>query len=106
MGVTIKDLNSYNSIANVNYGETVVFLKFGADWCVPCIELDKILVNIPNSLVYHISIENEDFESFFIENNIYTIPVTIIKYKNKSVKFQGISTKEKIIEMIEKLKIE
>lgn len=65
MGVTIKDLSSYNSINSINFGEQVLFFKFGADWCIPCTELDKVLINVPDSMLYHISIENEDFESFY-----------------------------------------
>jgi len=104
MGVTIKDLYSYNSINSINFGEKVLFFKFGADWCIPCVELDKVLINVPDSMLYHISIENEDFESFFIDNKIYTLPVTIIKYKNSTIRFQGVRTLEEILEMIKKLK--
>lgn len=104
MGVTIKDLSSYNSINSINFGEKVLFLKFGADWCIPCIELDKILENVPDSMLYHISVENEDFISFFMDNKIYTVPDTIIKYKNSTTRFQGVRTLDQILEMIEKLK--
>ncbi len=104
MGVTIKDLSSYNSINSINFGEKVLFFKFGADWCIPCIELDKILENVPDSMLYHISVENEDFISFFMDNKIYTVPDTIIKYKNSTTRFQGVRTLDQILEMIEKLK--
>lgn len=104
MGVTIKDLSTYNSINSVNFGETVVFFKFGADWCIPCIELDKVLVNVPDSMLYHISIDNEDFESFFMDNKIYTVPDTIVKYKDATNRFQGLRTHEQIMEIIEELK--
>lgn len=104
MGVTINDLSSYNSINSIDFGNTVVFFKFGADWCIPCIELDKILVTVPDSMLYHISVENEDFISFFMDNKIYTVPDTIIKYKNSTTRFQGVRTLDQILEMIEKLK--
>lgn len=104
MGVTIKDLSSYNSINSVNFGEKVLFFKFEADWCIPCIELDKILTPIPDSMLYHISVENDDFISFFMDNKIYTVPDTIIKYKNSTTRFQGVRTLDQILEMIEKLK--
>ncbi len=106
MGVTIKDLSSYNSINSINFGEKVLFFKFGADWCIPCIELDKVLVTVPESMLYHISIENEDFESFFMDNKIYTLPDTIIKYKNNTTRFRGMRTLDQILKMIEKLKEE
>lgn len=104
MGVTIKDFSSYNSINSVDFGETVLFFKIGADWCIPCKELDKVLVSIPDSMIYHISIENEDFESFFMDNKIYTLPYTIIKYKNNTSTFQGVKTDKQILETILKLK--
>ena len=104
MGVTIKDLSTYNSINSINFGEKIVFFKFGADWCIPCNELDKVLVNVPDSMLYHISIDNEDFESFFMNNKIYTVPDTIVKYKDASTRFQGLRTEEQIMEIIEELK--
>lgn len=104
MGVTIKDLSTYDSINSINFGETVVFFKFGADWCIPCIELDKVLVNVPDSMLYHISIDNGDFESFFMDNKIYTVPDTIVKYKDATTRFQGLRTHKQIMEIIEELK--
>jgi thiol-disulfide isomerase/thioredoxin len=92
MGITINNLTAFNNLINIDYGDKIVFFKFGTDWCIPCIELDKILVNIPNSLVYYISVDNENFDSYLIENKIYTIPHTIIKYGNKIKKIIGIHT--------------
>jgi thiol-disulfide isomerase/thioredoxin len=104
MGITIKDLESFNNLKNVNFGENVVFIKIGADWCIPCIELDKVLVNIPDSIIYHISVDNINFESFFIENKIYSLPHTFIMYKNNTDQFIGIRTKEQINSLIKNLK--
>ena len=96
MGVTVKSLENYYSINSINFGEKIVFFKFGADWCIPCMELEEILESIPNSIMYNISVDNDAFESFFIENGIYTVPVTIIKYKNVTHTFQGVKTKTQI----------
>lgn len=104
MGVTIKDISSYNSINSINFGEKVLFFKFGADWCIPCIELDKILKSVPDSMLYHISIDNEEFESFLMDNKIYTVPDTIIKYKDNTRRFQGVKTIEQINEIINSMK--
>ncbi len=104
MGVTLNNLSSYNSAMKINYGETIIFFKFGADWCIPCVELDKVLVNIPNSMIYHISIENEEFESYLTDNKIYTVPDTIVKYKDQTIRFQGMRTTEQIMKIIEDLK--
>ena len=105
MGATIKDLFSYNSINSVNYGDSVVFFKIGADWCIPCNELEKVLNSIPNSIIYHISIDNMEFESFFMDNQVTSVPYTIIKYQNATTRFKGIRTKEQILELIDFLKM-
>jgi thiol-disulfide isomerase/thioredoxin len=105
MGITVNDLKTLNNLINIDYGNKIVFLKFGTDWCIPCIELDKILVNIPNSIIYYIYVDNENFESYLIENKIYTIPHTIIKYKNKIKKIIGIQTANQIEKHIEELKM-
>ena len=104
MGVTIGNLKAYKRVYEIDHGEQVVFFKFGAEWCIPCVELDKVLVNVENSVIYHVCIDNEDFESFFIENNIYTVPDTIIKYKNVACRFQGLKNKDQIDEIIDNLK--
>jgi thiol-disulfide isomerase/thioredoxin len=105
MGITINDLATLNNLINTDHGNKVVFFKFGTDWCIPCIELDKVLVNIPNSLIYYISVDNENFESYLIENRIYTIPHTIIKYCNKIKKIIGIHTINQVEKYIEELKM-
>ena len=105
MGITINDLISLNNLINIDYGDKTVFFKFGTDWCIPCSELDKILINIPNSIIYHISVDNENFESYLMENKIYTIPYIIIKYSNKIKKIIGIHTQNQIEKYIEELKL-
>ena len=105
MGITIKDLKTFNNLINIDHGDKIVFFKFGTDWCIPCIEIDKILINIPNSLIYYISVDNENFESYLIENKIYTIPYIIIKYKDKIKKINGIHTINQIEKYIEELKM-
>lgn len=97
MGVTILTLESYKQIFDMDFGEMIVFLKFGADWCIPCIELEKNMSSVPNSIIYHINIDNEDFEDFFIENKIFTVPYTIIKYKTFNTSFKGLKTTEELI---------
>ena len=104
VSVSIADLNTYNAINSIDFGEKIVFFKVGADWCEPCVKLETVLNSIPDSMVYHISIDNDEFTSFFMENKFYTIPDTIIKYKNKTARFQGLITEKDLNEMIDKLK--
>jgi hypothetical protein len=105
MGITVNDLTTFNTLIKIDYGDKIVFFKFGTDWCIPCIEIDKILVTIPNSLIYYISFDNENFESYLMENKIYTIPYIIIKYGKKIKKINGIHTINQIEKYIEELKI-
>lgn len=105
MGITINDLTTFNNLFNLDYGDKIVFFKFGTDWCIPCNVLDKILVLIPNSIIYHINVDNENFESYLMENKIYTIPYTIIKYNSKIKKAVGIQNISQIEKYIEELKM-
>ena len=99
MAVEIETIAKYNSINNINFGDKIIFFKIGADWCVPCKELEKFLVGIPDVLIYNISIDNDDFESFFMDNKFYNIPDTIVKYKDRSERFVGRKTPEEIISL-------
>jgi hypothetical protein len=105
MGVTINDLKTFDRLIDLDYGDKVVFFKFGTDWCIPCIELDKILVNIPNSIIYYICADNEHFESYLMENKIYTLPYTFIKFGKKFKKVIGTRTESCINKYIEELQL-
>lgn len=100
----IESLQSYNDINSIDFGDTIVFFKFGTEWCQPCKQMETILSGMSNSITYVINVENEDFEDFFIENRIYNIPTTIIKYKQDKSQFVGVRTSEQINNMIHNLK--
>ena len=104
MAQLIHSVDSYNNINSIDFGETIVFIKFGADWCLPCKQLEQILIDMPDSITYTIDVENDEFEEFLTKNRIYTIPTTIIKYKNNKTQFVGIRTAEQINSMIHNLK--
>ena len=104
MSVPIADLKTYNTINSINFGEKIVFFKIGADWCEPCVKLETVLNSIPDSIVYQISIDNDEFESFFMDNKFYSIPDTIIKYKDRTARFQGLISEQSLHQMIEKMK--
>ena len=106
MGINIKDLSTFNNLINVDQGDKVVFFKFGTDWCIPCSELDKNLVGVSNSIIYHICADNENFESYLIENKIYTFPFTLIKVGKKIKKIIGLHNLNDILEYIEDIKKE
>ena len=101
---SIDSLNSYENINSIDFGETIVFIKFGTDWCLPCKQLDQILIDMPNSITYTVDVENDEFEEFLSKNRIYNIPTTIIKYKNNKSQFVGLRTYEEINSMIHNLK--
>jgi hypothetical protein len=104
MGITITNLSAFKNLIEEDYGNKIVFFKFGTDWCIPSSEIDKILVNIPNSMIYHIPVDNENFEPYLMENRMYTFPYTFIKYGKKIKKTFGIQTVDQINRYIEELK--
>ena len=104
MGVNIKFNSALKNLINMDFGETNVFIKFGTDWCVPCQELDKILVNFPNSILYHVNLDNDEFENVMEEYNFKTIPYTIAKYKKDLRNFSGVMAAEKINKLIDDMK--
>ena len=100
----IESLQSYNDINSIDFGETIVFIKFGTDWCLPCKQIEQILADIPNSITYTVDVENDEFEEFLAKNRVYNIPTTIIKYKLEKTQFVGLRTYEEINGMIHNLK--
>lgn len=100
----IHSMDSYNSINSIDFGETVVFIKFGTDWCAPCNKLSNVLAGISDSIVYTVDVENEDFEDYLAKNNICNIPTVIIRYKSNTSQFVGMRTVEEINNMIHNLK--
>lgn len=104
MGVTVKYNSVLKNLLQMNFGENCVFIKFGTDWCIPCQELDKILVNIPDSILYHVNLDNDEFDNVMEEYNFTTMPYTIIKYKKDTRNFKGVITEEQIIKLIDDMK--
>tara|TARA_B110001450_G_scaffold133690_1_gene125543 strand:- start:6867 stop:7184 length:318 start_codon:yes stop_codon:yes gene_type:complete len=104
MGVTVKFNSVLKNLLSMNFGDTIVFIKFGTDWCIPCQELDKILVKIPNNMIYHVNLENVEFDDIMEEYNFKTIPYTIIKYKQHTRTFQGVMTETQINKLIDAMK--
>lgn len=104
MGVTVKYNSVLKNLLQMDFGDKYVFIKFGTDWCIPCQELDKILTSFPNSMLYHVNPDNDEFDNVMEEYNIKTMPYTIIKYKKDSCSFSGVVTQEKINELIDDMK--
>lgn len=104
MGVTVKYNSVLKNLLQMNFGENCVFIKFGTDWCIPCQELDKILASIPNSIIYHVNLDNDEFDNVMEEYNFTTMPYTIIKYKDNTRNFKGVITEEQINKLIDDMK--
>ena len=104
MGVIVKHNSVLKNLLQMDFGENFIFIKFGTDWCVPCQELDKILVSFPNSMLYHVNLDNDEFDNVMEEYNFKTIPYTIIKYKKDSRNFRGVITEEQINKLIDDMK--
>jgi thioredoxin-like negative regulator of GroEL len=104
MGVTVRNNSVLKNLLQMDFGEKSVFIKFGTDWCIPCQELDKILTSFPNSMLYHVNLDNDEFDNVMEEYNFTTMPYTIIKYKNDSRNFKGVITEEQINKLIDDMK--
>ena len=104
MGVTVKYNSVLKNLLQMDFGENFVFIKFGTDWCIPCQELDKILTSFPNSMLYHVNLDNEEFDNVMEEYDFKTMPYTIIKYKKDSRNFSGVITEEQINKLIDDMK--
>ena len=104
MGVSIKFKAVLDNVLQMDFKDNLVFIKFGTDWCIPCQELDKILISVPNSIIYHVNLENPEFDDVMEEHNFTTIPYTIIKYKKDVRNFKGVITEEQINKLVDDMK--
>jgi thiol-disulfide isomerase/thioredoxin len=104
MGVTVRNNSVLKNLLQMDFGDKCVFIKFGTNWCIPCQELDKILISVPDSILYHVNLDNDEFDNVMEEYNFTTIPYTIIKYKKDSRSFSGVVTQEQINELINDMK--
>lgn len=104
MGVSINTKAVLNNVLSMDFRDNIVFIKFGTDWCIPCKELDKILINIPYSIIYHVNLENPEFDDVMEEYKFTTIPYTIIKYKKDLRNVKGVVTEEQITKLVNDMK--
>jgi thioredoxin-like negative regulator of GroEL len=103
MKTEIKSLKEYYNITNIDFGETVVFIKFGAEWCKPCKNLENEINKLYKCILYEVDIDNDEFEDIKQDNNIFSIPDTFVKYKNKTSRFTGFKTVEQLGEIINEI---
>lgn len=85
----------------------VVVVDFFANWCAPCKALAPILEEIDgiatNCLISKVNIDEEP--ELAAKFNVMSIPTIIFFKNNEQVdKIVGFSSKDKIIELIEKYK--
>ena len=98
--IKLDNLESYESIDSIDFGKTIVFIKFGTDWCKPCNQLNAVLSKIAGSIIYEVDVQNDEFENIMSVERIYNIPVTIIKVGKYKTKFTGLKTVDEIINII------
>ena len=104
MATEITTIASFNNIRGIDFGDKVIFYKFGGPWCKPCKELTKNMECIADIITYDINVENEEFQEFLVDHNVCSIPDTIVKYKNNELRFQGLKSTEEILSIINTLK--
>lgn len=102
----IEDYKSFCSINEIDYGDNILVFLFGGNWCTPCKNLYNSLQTIDNCLIYKINVEKLEFEDYISDNNITSIPYSIVKYKNNMITFKGERTRSELLEMFASLKIE
>ena len=101
----LKTLSAYYNSRKIDYGDTVVIYKFGGNWCNPCKKVEEVIKDTDDVLLYNINVDNEEFESHLIENNIYTIPHCFLYFRKEQVDFKGEITKTELIKICKSLKI-
>lgn len=104
MATEITTLANYENINKIDFGEKVIFFKFGGDWCEPCKELEKNMECLSDILLYNISVNNGEFEEFLEMNEINSIPYTQVKYRKKQLTFFGVKTVAELTEIINIIK--
>lgn len=100
----LKTLSAYNNTKKINFGDVVVIYKFGGNWCAPCKKVEEVINDTPGTLLYNISVDNEEFESHLIENNIYTIPHCFLYCRNETIDFKGEITRDELEKLCKSLK--
>ena len=101
----LKTLTAYNNANNIDFGDTIVIFKFGCDWCAQCKKLNEIINDTPGTLLYNISVD-EEFESYLMEKNIYSIPHCFLKYKKEIVQFKGEVSKDELLQLCSSIRKE
>lgn len=102
--MNIETYESFCSINEIDYGDNILVFLFGGNWCRPCKNLYDTLQSIDHCLIYKINVENLEFEDYISDNNIISIPYSIVKYKNNKITFNGERTRDELIEMFASLK--
>lgn len=87
------------------YKEGIHFLKFGADWCLPCRSMEIILNEFERDHINRVSIHrfNVDIENELITKfNIKSIPTIIIIKNGENIdKISGSQTSKTLLKKLE-----
>ena len=101
------DEKSFQNTVIEASGKKLVLADFWAPWCEPCKQLTPILLNIAQEnkdKITLVKINIDENQQLAAQLRIQSIPTVFAFYKKQIVDaFQGVLTKDKIIQFIEKV---
>ena len=104
--IDVNEKNFQNTVIEAS-DKKLVLADFWAPWCEPCKQLTPILLNIAQENIDKITlvkINIDENQQLAAQLRIQSIPTVFAFYKKQIVDaFQGVLTKDKIIQFIEKI---
>ena len=103
----IESLQSYNDINSIDFGDTIVFFKFGTEWCGPCKQLGPTLEKVvaaANGKVKMVRVNIDDNQQIAQQLRVQSVPTVYAFVDGQPVDgFSGAQPESTLIQFIEKI---